>query len=83
VSNSGEGATEYRRARKIAPELHRKGKQMDYTSEQAKAIMQGVGKALCETIFADQPEELKAEFLKNIEKTEFVKMGEPTERRTT
>lgn len=56
---------------------------MDYTSEQAKAIMQGVGKALCETIFADQPEELKAEFLKNIEKTEFVKMGEPTERRTT
>lgn len=56
---------------------------MEYTPEQAKVIMHGFGKALCETIFADQPEELKAEFLKNIEKTEFAKMGEPTERRTT
>lgn len=54
---------------------------MEYTPKQVKTIMQGFGKALRETIFADQPEELKAEFLKNIEKTEFVKMGEPTERR--
>lgn len=55
---------------------------MEYTPEQANAIMQGFGKALCETIFADQPEEQKSEFLKNIEKTEFVKMGEPAERGT-
>ena len=55
---------------------------MEYTSEQAKAIMQGFGKALCETIFADQPEELKAEFLKGIEKSEFVKMGESAERKS-
>lgn len=54
---------------------------MEYTPKQMKAIMQVFGKVLCETIFADQPEELKAEFLKGIEKTEFAKMGEPTERR--
>lgn len=54
---------------------------MEYTPKQVKTIMQGFGKALCETIFADQPEELKAEFLKNVEKTEFVKMGESAERK--
>jgi hypothetical protein len=54
---------------------------MEYTPEQVKAIMQAFGKVLCETIFADQPEELKAEFLKGIEKTEFVKMGESAERK--
>lgn len=56
---------------------------MEYTPEQVKEVMRKLGEAICEKILTDQPEELKAEFLKGIEKSEFVKMGEPTERRTT
>lgn len=47
-----------------------------FSQEQMKELLQRLAEGMCDTIFADEPEELKAEFLKRVEEASFVGIGE-------
>lgn len=47
-----------------------------FSQEQMKELLQRLAEGMCDTIFADEPEELKAEFLKRAKETTFERVGE-------